>query len=236
MFFRFLIFSLVAMAALAAGPVGAREIRAQVFVVTKGGQSIKLALAKVYLVNLDDIAQMQQRAKAVLDESQAHERALTQAAERVIEAQRKRIERAQAHYEERSRRHGEMFATTGDSAEWRAYKRTVEEAERHYTGVRREAEAAIENIRAELVEAIQRERKLAEAVAYSMPAEMTPTCLTDAEGEFAIAPSPADVTHVLVIGQRQEPAEFYQWLVPISEMMAKEGKYLFSNHNRRGVR
>ncbi len=61
----------IGLALLSAGAAVAKEVRGQVFIVTKAGPAIKLALAKVYVLSLDNIrvAQIERKAASELLEN-----------------------------------------------------------------------------------------------------------------------------------------------------------------------
>ncbi len=213
-----------------AAPGRAEEIKGQVFIVTKGGPSIKLALAQVYFLSLDDLRVMQLNAKTATAELQEKRAKMEKTVEDDVQAQYALVVKAQEGVDEKNRQYAEGSATDGNKVGTRPFKFEIQNAEAKLASTRDEVTANVAAMRKNLAQRVAIIERMVEAVVTSPPDGCAPETITDADGEFAVA-IPAGKTHVMIHAAREQPAETYRWLVPVADIKRSPGKFLFSNHN-----
>lgn len=208
----------------------AAQITGQVFIVTKGGTSIKLALARVYLLTAAEAEAMRQHGEI---EAKSITAAMTEKREAVA-LERQRIEqmpaKAQKEYEASLDAAQAAYDRSGDHQEYHEAVRKITATKAGMESAKLDADILTRQLLIDQEQAVSQALESL-TIGYTVPPRNTePDALTDADGQFTVD-VPRDADTVLILADRQQPAENFRWLLPIKIVSAKGVKFLFSNHN-----
>jgi hypothetical protein len=209
---------------------GAEPVRGQVFIVTQGGPAIKLALAKVYFLSPEELAEMQSLAKPKVSALQAKLSEFERQSAEDRQKQLTEVQKSLEKYEAVKSRYNEVVATVGDGPGARAYTGDVAMARNAFESAKLDSEIFTRKLEKQLADTREAVAQRIETLLTEPPEEVAMASLTDADGNFSAEP-PGSATHMLILAERQQPREIYRWLLPLHEVRKSKGVFLFSNHN-----
>lgn len=210
------------------GNLAARTIEGQVFVATNQGAGIKLALAEVYVLSRDQVAEMEKNSR--------------EAAVRISALSRKQEEELEKDHSQKARSESLKYVYEAERklevAKKNGSPQQIQTAEFNLSEEKKTYEANLESARMSVSRELESGRQLIRSeadreihLARFRPQGIPPVTRTDADGLFSVAVSPGSA--ILISIDRRLPSsekEELRWFL-WGESLPASGKVLFSNHN-----
>ena len=209
--------------------VSARTVEGQVFVATHAGSAVKLALAEVYVLSRDHVAEMEKSSRATAARVTA---VAKQNVEKLEEDLLRKMESESRKYVEAAERNLAERRKTGTPQQIQTAEFNLSEERKTQEAYRESARMAVARdlVAGRLIIHRAAESEILRA-RFKPPAGTTPVTRSDADGNFT-AEIP-EGSAILVLVERVLPTsgrEELRWFL-WTENLTKGGRVLFSNHN-----